>query len=337
MRNSRSNSLGVQSSDMVAFPPRILLIATVLLGCTPLFAQSAAATDSDHDGLSDDFEQSLLQKFQPKLMISASDCAGTPARFKPGASPEVEAKDGTIYGQVFPASADKVEVHYYTLWDRDCGRVPHALDAEHVAALISISGAEPKALYWYAGAHEKTACDISSGARATALDAEDHGPQVWSSAGKHALYFTKVKCDSGSGCGADSCADNVELAREVNVVNIGERHVPANGSDWIASPAWVLGDKMGSNFTPEMVKIVDAAPPGAVVTVAGRSTFRGTIAVSDTVLGSMNNSAQHTSDALDNADTHTSNSLQKASDATGRSLKRAWHAVFGNKPAPAEK
>ncbi|HEY3927920.1 MAG TPA: hypothetical protein VGL89_06080, partial [Candidatus Koribacter sp.] len=252
---------------MSSFPKHLAfasLLATFLCAST-IHAQAPAAVDSDHDGLSDQFEQELLQRFQPELMISATDCAGKPARFKRDhATPKIEAKDGTIYGQVLPVSPGRVEIHYYTLWGRDCGRVGHPLDAEHVAALVSLDGAQPTALYWYAGAHEKTFCDISSGARASALHAENHGPKVWSSAGKHALYFSKAKCDSGSGCGTDSCADDVELPASQTVINIGERTAPANGSPWVNSPSWVLRDKMAANFSPELINLVNAAPAGSV-------------------------------------------------------------------------
>lgn len=299
-------------------------------------AQSPGVLDSDRDGLSDDFEQTLLQKFQPTIMISASDCSSRPAKFKAGdAHPKVDAQDGTIYGQVFPVSKTTVEVHFYTLWDRDCGKVSHPLDVEHVSGLISIEGPEPRALYWYAGAHEKTMCDISSGARSVAIDAADHGPRVWSSTGKHAMYFTQSKCNSGSGCGADSCADNVELAPSGPVINLGELHSPANGSTWVASPAWLLHDKMGTDFPPAVTAMLDATRGDTVATVRGRSTFRGTIQVSDTVLESGESAAQHTGAAIDTANTHTSNSLGRAATATGHSLKRAWTAVFGSNAAPA--
>jgi hypothetical protein len=313
----------------------VLLLAILLISCAS--RSYAQAVDTDHDGLSDEFEQAILDQFQPRWMISATDCAGVPASFQGGAaSPQVAAKDGTIYGQVFPVSPKRVEAHYYTLWDRDCGRVSHALDVEHVAVLVSLEGPEPQALYWYAGAHEKTLCDISSAARASAVYAVDRGPQVWSSSGKHAIYFSEAKCDSGSGCGADSCADNTELARTGKVINVGELNHPAEGADWVASSTWVLREKMTTNFTPEVLAVMNAAPPDQAITVKGRSTYRGTIQVSDTVLGSTMRGAEHTSAALATADTHTSSSLQKASNATGRSLKRAWKAVFGSKPKTSQ-
>ena len=314
--------------------PRLsLTLALLLLACIPAIAQT---NDADHDGLTDDVEQRLLEKFKPTIMISSSDCAGIPARFEPGvSSPRVAALDGTLYGQVFPVSSKQVEVHYYVLWERDCGRVSHPLDAEHVAALISMEDSGPRALYWYAGAHEKTLCDMSSGARARSLSAEERGPQIWSSAGKHALYFSKAKCDSGSGCGADSCVDDVD-APAAEIINLGERNAPANGSEWLSSPGWLLSDKMAPNFTPEITRLIDLAPEDSVITVRGRSTFRGTIQVSDTVLMSAENGAQHTSSALSTADTHTTNAMGRATKATGHALRKAWHAVIPAKSADSK-
>lgn len=229
----------VQSKGMPrswAHPAVLLLGGFLTVGAPSLLAQSPTSPlDSDMDGLPDQMEQMLLEKFQPTLMVSASDCAGLPAHFAAGQlSPEPGAKDGTIYGQVFPVAPGTVEIHYYTLWERDCGRRGHPLDVEHVSALVSLATPEPTALYWYAGAHEDTACDISSGTRAAVIGAEHVGPQIWSSSGKHALYFSRAKCDSGSGCGADSCADDIELARG-DLINIGERSAPANGALWVRS------------------------------------------------------------------------------------------------------
>lgn len=307
----------------------ILVASTIMLAQVPV--------DSDHDGLSDSREQALLEKFRPTFMISATDCAVRPSSFKSGqAIPEPVAPDGTIYGQVFPVSnSNRIEIHYYTLWQQDCGRVSHPLDVEHVSVLTT-SEPEPKALYWFAGAHEKTVCDISSGARAEAIGAVARGPRVWSSSGKHANYFRKEMC--GHGCGADSCNNDSELARKGEVVNLGERDAPVNGALWTASTQWLLSEKMGTNFPDEVVARLDATSGETVLTLGGNKTIRGTIQGSDLVLGSASTGVEHTGAALETANTHTSKSLGTASKATGRSLKRAWKAVFGprdSKPAPA--
>jgi hypothetical protein len=307
---------------------RMLWVSVGLL--LPSVGIAQTFVDTDRDGLSDDREQVLLEQFRPTFMISATDCAIRPSRFEPDQSiPKPVAADGTIYGQVFPIpGSQNVEIHYYTLWDRDCGRMKHPLDVEHVSVMVADKqGSEPEALYWYAGAHEKTACDISSGVRAKAIGAEQHGPKVWSSSGKHALYLGKDMCHHG--CGADSCDDDVELAPNGQVINLGELNSPANGSSWAASSHWTLADKMDSDFSADLIARLDAAPGEAVTTLRGNSSLRGAIQGGDAALNGAAIGAQHTSTALDTADGHTSRSLGKATRATGRSLKRAWNAVFG--------
>ena len=276
-------------------------------------------------------------------MTAAHDCAIRPTRFRTGsAEPVVAERDGTIYGQVLPISADRVEIHYYTLWDTDCGRISHPLDAEHAAALVAIDGQQPKALYWYTGAHEGTVCDISSGTRASAVAAETKGPVVWSASGKHALYFKKEMCTHG--CGADSCDDNIELPASAPVINLGELKSPMNGSDFVNSPRWLLSSKMDSDFSNAVLALIDATPAEAITTLRGRSSVRGTIQGSGMVYDNISESAatgvHHTGAALDTAQAHTANSLGKAKKSTGNALTRAWHAVFKTKqkdpPAPAE-
>jgi len=297
---------------------------------SPSVGVAQTVVDSDRDGLSDDKEQALLEQFRPTFMISATDCAIRPSRFEPDQSnPKAMAADGSIYGQVFPIpGSQNVEIHYYTLWDRDCGRIKHPLDVEHVSVIVANQqGSEPEALYWYAGAHEKTACDISSGARAKAIGAEQHGPKVWSSSGKHALYLRKDMCHHG--CGADSCDDDVELAQNSQVINLGELNNPANGSSWVTSSLWALADKMDSDFSADLIARLDATSGETVITLRGSSSLRGTIQGGDAALGGAAIGVQHTSTALDTANGHTSRSLGKATRASGRSLKRAWNAVFG--------
>jgi hypothetical protein len=299
-----------------------------------LCGYAQAAVDSDRDGLSDEFEQALLAKFRPTFMTSTSDCAIKPARFKPGAAdPTPAAIDGTIYGQVFSRADQRIEVHYYTLWDKDCGRISHPLDAEHVSALISNEGGELHALYWYTGAHEHTVCDISSGTRAQAVGATTKGPTVWSASGKHALYFKKEMC--AHGCGADSCEDDKELASSGAVINLGELKTPANEAVFTASPRWLLSTKMDTDFPAQVITLIDATPADAISTLRGRSTVRGTIQGSGMVYDNISDSAatgaQHTEAALDTANTQAGNSLDKATKSTGNALTKAWHFVFRKK------
>ncbi len=260
-------------------------------------------------------------------MISRTDCAIRPSRFESDrADPRSLAADGTIYGQVFPLSGNRVEIHYYTLWDSDCGRMKHPLDAEHASVLISMEPeTKPKALYWYAGAHEKTACDMSNGGRAAALTIDRDHPKIWSSSGKHALFLSKDLC--GQGCGADACKDEVELLPNGPIINLGELDRTMNGASWVESPLWPLADKMDSNFSSDVLSAFETAPAGSVSMVRGSRTIRATIGGADAALDGEANGAHHTEAALTTANDHTSKSLTTATQATRRALNRAWHAV----------
>src|SRR5262249_36220453 len=144
-----------------------------MLMAMPLAAQIAgfSGPDNDSDGLPDDFEQAILDKFRPTWKVSATDCDILPAEFLPGKSvPTVKAQNGTIYGQVLPRGSSStlgffVEAHFYDLWAADCGYInSHPLDAEHVSVLVramdpSLPLSEWHATQWFAGAHEDTICD----------------------------------------------------------------------------------------------------------------------------------------------------------------------------------
>lgn len=222
-------------------------------------AVPAAAQDLDRDGLVDGLEQTLLERFAPSLLLSRHECAGLPASFQPGNDdPTVVAKDATLYGQAFPLALDggraRVELHFFHLWARDCGRAGHDLDAEHVSAIVSAPrpaapASEWFADVWYAAAHEGSVCDASSGAAAHVIGAETSGPRVFVSRGKHASYFDRGQCKWG--CGGDDCSDDVTV-RASAIVNIGEADAPMNGAVWAHSSRWPLAGKLASDFDPEL-------------------------------------------------------------------------------------
>ena len=119
-------------------PLRFMLIALPLAGQVAGFS----GPDDDGDGLPDDFEQAVLEKFKPTWKISPTDCNIQPAEFVPDIlNPTVKDQNGTIYGQVFIRGTNAlgffVEAHFYDLWAADCGYInSHLLDAEHVSVLI---------------------------------------------------------------------------------------------------------------------------------------------------------------------------------------------------------
>ena len=291
---------------------RATLAFLLLLSCAGL----AASADQDHDGLSDEFEQNLLHQFAPVFHVSAGDCAGMPAEFTPDSvQPLVAAVNGTIYGQVF-RSGPYIEIHYYHLWAKDCGSLGHALDAEHVSGLLS--GEEtPRALYWFAAAHQATVCELNSASSAAALHAEEHGPEVWISEGKHASFLTSNLC--GRGCGADSCKLTKRLAPS-RIVNIGEPGAPMNGAVWVNSPAWPMAAKMITDF--------DASKLAALNASGGKLVrFQPSPSTQAVILG-FGAGPRYTAGALDTAGTHTDSALDTAERHTWKSLVASRRSVI---------
>jgi hypothetical protein len=306
--------------------------AVFLACCTAAaFAQTVVpAQDSDHDGLSDGLEQSLLTQFSPSFFIGRDDCAGMPAEFQPGLhTPKALAEDGTIYGQVFPVkiageARPAVEIHFFHLWNRDCGAHGHPLDTEHVAVLAEASSDDPatatwKAMDWYAAAHENTVCDVSQITRASTLHAEDHGAKVWISPGKHASYLDETLCHRG--CGADRCEAMVALHTS-RIINLGEAAHPMNGSVFIASRAWPLADKMTqTNFPPEALARLGTLPADDIAFYkSGRHPTQGVIAVSYTTGEAIAGGGEDTDAALGLAHEKTGNALDKSYRKTKHAL-----------------
>jgi hypothetical protein len=290
------------------------------------------AVDSDKDGMSDVLEQALLLQFAPTFMVARHDCSGLPAEFTPNRQiPTVKVEDGTIYGQVSSARSatgdlPTAEIHFYHLWRADCGPHAHPLDTEHVAVLVSASdknlaNAKWKALYWYAAAHENTVCDVSQIARASPLHAEEGGPKVFVSPGKHASYLNQKLCQSG--CGADKCVDMVALPPG-KIINLGEAAHPMNGSVFIASGAWPLIEKMTTtNFPPEPVARLNRMPETDIAWFnRGKHPAQGIIADSNATGQAMAVAGGDTMSSLAKAATSTGVGISLAQDGTGNALQK---------------
>lgn len=316
------------------------LFAALLLCVCPAAAQtsvSSASTDSDHDGIADALEAALLARFAPTFMVSRADCSAIPAQFVPDDKiPTVAAEDGTIYGQAFPRSghANEVELHYYHLWRRDCGEMGHALDAEHVSALVEIDdggvdgdAAHARALYWYAAAHEDTICDASQVVRASTIDAEDHGATVWISEGKHASFLSEQLCRHG--CGGDRCEQMEKLAVRA-VVNVGESREPMNGIAWLHSPEWPLETKLErSDFTVARLQSVDREPRTDVVWAnPSKRPAQATILGLNDGVGGAATGLRATNTAMVIADDHTGSAMDTATDKTGSALGKSSRNVW---------
>ncbi|MGO9324290.1 MAG: hypothetical protein ACLP07_07005 [Terracidiphilus sp.] len=315
----------------------------------PESSPAPLAIDSDHDGISDDLEQSLLVQFAPKFLVGSGDCSNIPAEFQPGnATPLVESENGTIYGQVFPAKdpidgEPAAEIHYYHLWRIDCGPHGHPLDAEHVSVLVRASNSDLrsatwKALYWYAAAHENTVCDVSQIAHASTLHAEDAGPSVWISPGKHASYLNQALCQKG--CGADHC-ENMAPLRPAKLVNLGEPGYPMNGSVFIASSAWPLSAKMSeTNFPAPALARLGELPDSEIAWFnQGKHPRQGIIAISSTTGQAIAGGGRDTISGISTAEDSSGNALHKSyrhtRHALGASAQHVGKALgIENHPAP---
>jgi hypothetical protein len=312
----------------------ILSLSTIRMFAHNIKAGEGFHSDSDHDGISDPVEQALLEQFRPNFMVAVHDCSNLPAEFQVDLkTPEPKLENGTIYGQVFPSkestdNAPAAEIHYYHLWKRDCGGHGHPLDTEHVAVLVrasntNLSSATWKAVYWYAAAHENTVCDVSQIARASTLHAEDHGASVWISAGKHGSYLNETLCKRG--CGADRCEEMIALAPG-KLINLGESGHPMNGSHFIASSTWPLGNKMTcTNFPAAPVARLNQLQDTDIAWFnPGRHPAQGIIAISSSTEQAIAGGGHNTTSAISSAGDSTGNALSTAGDSTGNALQESY-------------
>ncbi len=274
-----------------------------------LLPLSVAGADLDKDGLDDALEARLLQQFRPRFLASPADCGGLPAAIRPSLpDPEVVPNaPATIYGQAFPTGPD-IELHYYHLWARDCGRLSHQWDVEHVAVLTR----NGRARFWFASAHQDTVCDAGHGARAATLHAEDRGATVWISHGKHASFLSEKNCRLG--CGGDRC-QNASPLPYGDVINLGEPGAPLNGALWIASRKWPLAQKMGSAFPPAVLTQIDAK--GVRSLDPTRLPVQSVILGGNTAIGGLERAQSETGDALSVSKGKVKRALRRARDWVG--------------------
>jgi hypothetical protein len=309
---------------------------------------SAQAIDSDQDGLSDVLEQELLVRFAPQFQSDPQDCAGVPASFVPDLhNPVVAAEDVTVYGQATPRTLagvpdPLVELRYFHLWRKDCGRMGHPLDTEHVSVLIQrradAHGTQDwRALYWYAAAHEDTVCDASQVTRASTLGAENDGAQVWISRGKHASFLNQELCRRG--CGGDKCG-SMQPLRVSRIVNLGEERNPMNGSLWIASAVWPFAAKMTrTDFDAETLARLQSLPASDIAWVnPSKRPAQATIAAGNSTAEALGTGNRDTDAAISLAGGATGNALGttygKVTQALKQSVHGVGHALHGESHTP---
>lgn len=303
--------------------------AALLLMAAAAGSMGARTRDDDRDGVADKLEQSLLDRFAPEFVLSDAECDGLPAELARGSrDPLVASRNGTVYGQAFALPpGDRpgafLELHYFHLWGRDCGRAGHALDVEHVSVLLEAPRADAPARewharYWYAAGHEGTVCDRSTGARAEVIRAADRGARIWVAAGKHASYLDPAWCSWG--CGADRCAAVTAKGwRPRKIVNLGERGAPLNGAAWIDSPRWALRAKLSSDFRPELISAMDKSPRPFLLWPELRPA-QGFLMAGSEVGAALLESGRRTGAALGLANSATG-------EAVGAALKRSARGV----------
>jgi hypothetical protein len=289
--------------------------------------------DLDRDGVPDHLESELASRFVPVFRVSGSECDALPAEFRADhPHPAVAERRGAISIQVFPwaaalGEAVSLEIHYYHLWARDCGRAGHPLDAEHVSVVVSAPALDSpvdkwKAVYWYGAAHEDTACDVSNAARAEDLDSVTKGANVWVSRGKHASFLAAERC--GGGCGGDTCegATAMPIAK---LINLGEPDFPMDCCRWLQSARWPLREKMRSDFTPYLLAKLTARDATGIVAVPRNHAQQALFRAGGSTGAALGRSGTTTGGALAKAGSRTDSAvaenLGKATDATGNATR----------------
>ncbi len=321
----------------VLLPELLTLITLFTVPGSWGISYAEASKDLDQDWLEDPFEQEILVRFLPEFRVSKTECAGLPAEFLPDRlEPQPVALNGTIYGQVFPVSPNGIsgsllEVHYYHLWSRDCGRFGHDLDTEHVSVLVqSDSPKAPasrwKARYWYAAAHEGTLCDASNGAKATAIPGQDPAVTLWISSGKHASFLTEDLCHR-VGCGGDRCEQMIPFSPG-KIINLGEPGAPLNGAVWTASSSWPLTEKMTSDFDDSVLLKLERLEREEVEFVSGPPLpFKAVLLGGNKTIGALEKGQSETEAALSTTSHQTGRGVNRGLSEAGGSLQRSFKKV----------
>lgn len=236
-------------------------------------ATGTGISDGDHDGLSDQCEDFLAQRFRPALLVSPYDC-------NTGAEPYWAAK-------AFP-SKGVVRVAYLLSYYWDCGPqqsstlcnvqrllgtafslngllppysigpIPvtaedlcdaHQGDSEFVTVDLKYSTATQ---HWYVvsaffSAHWGTSGDHSRRATSGQLEYPDKTggyPRVWVAEGKHANYPTRALCENDGGQ-ADTCESNSTVIR---VRHSGQFNVGSARYNFISPKSCVPGGALVATY-----------------------------------------------------------------------------------------
>ncbi len=281
MEGGRPRPRATPRSPLPSLLPLNPVIAFLLL------TAALQAQDQDKDGIEDKSEAHLLQSHLPRFYLSAGECDTAPSAFtSENGTPKPTHRNATIYAQAFPAphlGPAFLELHYYHLWSKDCGRGGHPLDVEHASILLHNN----KPAYHYTAAHEDTVCDVSMARKAP----PNTRAEVFISAGKHASFLTQDSCNR-NGCGADRCLRPTEMP-VAEIINLGEPQAPMPGHEWIQSAAWPLAAKMASDFTPTLLAELDGRE-GPIRTRTAQRGAQKTLAIGSKPVTAVQTSATGT-------------------------------------------
>jgi hypothetical protein len=201
-----------------------------------------AATDLDKDGVNDGCERAMAAAFAPELVINTFECNFDRALDRMGGE--------YLYAVqlVIEDTGPRYRIVYMPGWYRDCGDPAtgfggHGGDSEYIIVDVTYRSLDVSRPYtwqtlqvflsahcgawngvdcqwWNAGYWERDGRWVNN--------VEYGAPVVWVSNSKHANYYSKGKCFTGS-YGADDCLNNARTTRYPIAYawqNVGSNAVP---------------------------------------------------------------------------------------------------------------
>jgi hypothetical protein len=111
-------------------------------------------------------------------------------------------------------------------------------------------------------------------------------------------------------------------------VNLGERDAPLNGATWLASRRWDLGDKLTTDFHPELRARFDRDQPRSVVALrVARRPFQAPILGGDTGLDALIEAGEAATLSLGAAAEATATAAEATGQAVGTAAARTLRGV----------
>ena len=198
--------------------------------------------DEDHDGLSDDLEAALADRFAPFVILHPQDQTrpasitwllshfgspraaqnGLPIALRPGSS---DPRDWVTYVHVYPRTDGDINVQYWFFYayNQAPAFFNHDADWEHVTVVVS-PGGHPRGVFFAQHSH----CNPGVFRPWSEIRKDGDHPIILSARGTHASYPDQGSVgwfDQVSRCtSVDGCRDPIWRTNEAGgLVNIGER------------------------------------------------------------------------------------------------------------------